>query len=60
MGSDEDGFPTENVCDGDGNWYISVSLIAAPKPRLKKLLHQLTPLRDDCGNATLVCSLPLG
>ena len=60
MGSDEDGFPTEPERDGEGNWHISGSLVAAPKPRLKKLLHQLTPLRDACGQATLVCGLPLG
>ena len=59
MGSDEDGFPTEPERDGEGNWHISGSLVAAPKPRLKKLLHQLTPLRDACGQATLVCGLPL-
>ena len=60
MGSDEDGFPTEPERDGEGKWHISGSLVAAPKPRLKKLLHQLTPLRDACGQATLVCGLPLG
>ena len=60
MGSDEDGFPTEPEWDGEGKWHISGSLVAAPKPRLKKLLNQLTPLRDACGQATLVCGLPLG
>ena len=58
MGSDEDGFHTER--DGEGKWHISGSLVAAPKPRLKKLLHQLTPLQDACGQATLVCGLPHG
>ena len=43
--------------DADGIWHISGSLVAAPKPRLKKLLRQLSP---QCGNATLVCSLPYG
>ena len=46
--------------DVEGNWHISGSLVATPKPRLKKLLHQLTPLRDACSQATLVCGLPLG
>ena len=36
------------------------SLVAAPKPILKKLLQQLAPLPEACGDATLVCSLPLG
>ena len=60
MGSDEDGFPIEPEQDSDGTWHISGSLVVAPKPRLKKLLQQLTPLRDACGDATLVCFLPLG
>ena len=60
MGSDEDGFPTEPERDGEGNWHISGSLVAAPKPILKKLLHQLTPLRDACGQVTLISGLPLG
>ena len=60
MGSDENGFPTEPERDGVGNWHILGSLVAAPKPRLKKLLHQLVPLRDACTNVTLVCGLPLG
>ena len=30
--------------DADGIWHISGSPVAAPKPRLKKLLQQLTPL----------------
>ena len=59
MGSDEDGLPTEPERDGDGKWHITGSLVAAPKPRLKKLLLQLSPLREACGEATLVCSLPL-
>ena len=59
MGSNEDGFSTEPKWDGEGNWHISGSLVAAPKPRLKKLLHQLTPLQDAFGQATLVCGLPL-
>ena len=60
LGSDEDGFPTGLERDGDGKWHITGNLVAAPKPRLKKLLQQLTPLREACGNATLVCGLPLG
>ena len=59
MGSDENGFPTEPERDGVGNWHILGSLVAAPKPRLKKLLHQLAPVQDVCANATLVCGLPL-
>ena len=38
MGSDENGFPTEPERDGVGNWHILGSLVATPKPRLKKLL----------------------
>ena len=60
MGSDEDGLPTEPERDGEGKWHITGSLVAAPKPRLKKLLQQLWPLREACGNAILVCGLPLG
>ena len=60
MGSGEGGFPIEPERDGDGIWHISCSLVAAPKPRLMKLLQQLSPLREACGNATLVCGLPLG
>ena len=45
MGSDENGFPTEPERDGVGNWHILGSLVAAPKPRLKKLLHQLAPVQ---------------
>ena len=60
MGSDENGFPTEPERDGVGNWHILGSLVAAPKPRLKKLLHQLAPVRDVYANVTLVCRLPLG
>ena len=60
MDSDEDGLPTEPEQDGEGKWHITGSLEAAPKPRLKKLLQQLTPLREACGDATLVCGLPLG
>ena len=51
MGSDENRFPTEPERDGVGNWHILGSLVAAPKPRLKKLLHQLAPVRDACANA---------
>ena len=43
MGSDVDGFSIEPEGDGDGYKHISGSLVAAPKPRLKKLLQQLTP-----------------
>ena len=43
-GSDEDGFPIQPEWDGDGIWHISGSPVAAPKPRLKKLLQQLIPL----------------
>ena len=60
MGSGEDGLPTELERGGDGKWHITGSLVAAPKTRLKKLLLQLSPLREACGDATLVCSLPLG
>ena len=60
MGSDEDGFPIELEQDSDGTWHISGSLVVAPKPRLKKLLQQLTPLREASREATLVCGLPLG
>ena len=60
MGSNEDGLPTEPERDGEGKWHITGSLVAAPKPRLKKILQQLTPLREACGDETLVCSLPLG
>ena len=55
MGSNEDGLPTEPEWDGDGKWHITGSLVAALKPRLKKLLQQLTPLREACGNSTMVC-----
>ena len=60
MGSYEEGLPTEPERDGDRKWHITGSLVAAPKPRLKKLLQQLTPLREACGDTTLVCGLPLG
>ena len=60
MGSDEDGLPTEPERDGEGKWHITGSLVAAPKPRLKKLLMQLAPLREASGDATIVCGLPLG
>ena len=59
MGSNEDGLPTEPEQDGDGKWHNTGSLVATPKPRLKKLLQQQTPLREVCGDATLVCGLPL-
>ena len=60
MASDKEGLPTELEWDGEGKWHITGSLVATPKPRLKKLLQQLTPLREACGDATLVCGLPLG
>ena len=60
MGSNEDGLPTEPERDGEGKWHITGSLVAAPKPRLKKILQQLTLLWEACGDETLVCSLPLG
>ena len=44
MGSDDDGLPTEPEREASGALYISGSLVAGPKPRLKKLLQQLTPL----------------
>ena len=43
-GSNENGFPIQPERDVDRIWHISSSPVAAPKPRLKKLLQQLTPL----------------
>ena len=45
--------------DGSKRWHVTSSLVACPKPRMKKVLSQFETVGELVGDATLVCGLPL-
>ena len=59
MGTNEDGLQVPSVKDGSKRWHVTGSLVACPKPRMKKVLSQFETVRELMGDATLVCGLPL-
>ena len=59
MGTNEDGLQVPPVKDGSKRWHVTGSLVACPKPRMKKVLSQFETVRELMGDATLVCGLPL-
>ena len=59
MGTNEDGLQVPPVKDGSKRWHVTGSLVACPKPRMKKVLSQFETVRELVGDATLVCGLPL-
>ena len=59
MGTDEDGLQVPPVKDGQKRWHMTGSLVACPKPRIKKILSLFDSLRKIAGDATMVCGLPL-
>ena len=59
MGTDEAGLQVPPVKDGNRKWHVTGSLVACPKPRMKKVLAQFEPIRGMLGEARLVCGLPL-
>ena len=59
MGTDEDGLQVPPVKDGQKRWHMTCSLVACPKPRIKKILSLFDSLRKIAGDATMVCGLPL-
>ena len=59
MGTNEDGLQVPPVKDGSKRWHVTGSLVACPKPRMKKVLSQFETVQELVGDATLVCGLPL-
>ena len=59
MCNNEDGLQFPPVKDGQKRWHITGSLVACPKPRIKKILSLFESLRESTGDAMLVCGLPL-
>ena len=59
MGTNEDGLQVPPVKDGSKRWHVTGSLVACPKPRMKKVLSQFETVRELMGDTTLVCGLPL-
>ena len=57
LGTDEDGNNSEPYKDRLG-WHISGSLVAAVKPRLRRILEKMSAIREACGSARLICGLP--
>ena len=58
MGTDAEGNSTEPIRIGK-EWHIPGSLVAAARPRLRKLLDKLSAICDACGEATILCGLPI-
>ena len=59
LGTDEDGNSSEPFKDNHKKWHISGSLVAAAKPRIRKVLDRLSAIRDACGTAKVICGLPI-
>ena len=54
-----DGLQVTPLKDGQKRWHVTGSLVACPKPRIKKILSLFESLRDVTGDAMMVCGLPL-
>ena len=58
LGTDKDGNSTEPYKDSQNRWHITGSLVAAAKPRLRRVLERLAAIKEACGNAKLIYGLP--
>ena len=58
MGTDEEGNSTDPLKDSQNRWHITGSLVAATKPRLRRILERLAAIKEACRRAKLICGLP--
>ena len=59
LGTDQDGNSIEPF-EGEGKkWHILGSLVAAAKPRLRRLLDKMATIRESCGEARILCAVPI-
>ena len=59
MGTNENGLQVPPIKDSQKNWHVTGSLVACPKPQIKKILTLFESLCKSIGEAKLVCGLPL-
>ena len=59
LGTDDEGNSSEPFKDNPKKWHISGSLVAAAKPRIRKVLDRLSAIREACGTAKVICGLPI-
>ena len=58
LGTDEEGNSTDPYNDSQNRWHITGSLVAAAKPRLRRVLERLAAINEACGKVKLICGLP--
>ena len=49
LGTDEEGNSTDPYNDSQNRWHITGSLVAAAKPRLRRVLERLAAINEACG-----------
>ena len=59
LGTDQDGNSIEPFKGEGKKWHISGSLVAAAKPRIYRLLDKMAAIRESCGEARILCAIPI-
>ena len=59
LGTHQDGNNIDPFKDNNKRWHISGSLGTAAKPRIRMLLERMSAIKDACGEAKVVCGLPM-
>ena len=59
LGTDQDGNSIEPYKGEGKKWHISGSLVAAAKPRIRWLLDKMAAIRESCGEARILCAIPI-